>query len=98
MASIACAGISCVGGRGKRIFAGVPAAGVRNVIRLFAVAVGGALLAACAQSSVVTRNSGFVAPNRQASLGHHRTASFLTNRRIASTKKHTQFWPRKNER
>ena len=98
MASIACAGISCVGVRVNRIRADVPAAGARNVIRLFAVAVGGALLAACAQSSVVTRNSGFVAPNRQASLGHHRTASFLTNRRIASTKKHTPFAPRKNAR
>ena len=54
------------------------------------------MLAACAQSSVVTRNSGFVAPNRQASLGHHRTASFLTNRRIASAKKHTPFASNKN--
>jgi rare lipoprotein A len=96
MASIACAGISCVGVRVNRIRAVAPAACVRNVIRLFAVALGAALLAACAQSSVVTKNSEFVAPNRQASLGHHRTASFLTNRPIASTKKHTPFASRKN--
>jgi rare lipoprotein A len=96
MASIACAGISCVGVRTNRIRADAPAACVRNVVRLFAVALAAAFLAACAQSSVVTRNSEFVAPNRQASLGHHRTASFLTNRRIASTKKHTPFASRKN--
>src|ERR1700739_3100950 len=33
---------------------------VRNVIQLFPVVLGAALLAACAQSSVVSRNSGFV--------------------------------------
>ena len=48
---------------------------VRNVIRLFVVALAGALLAACAQSSSVTRNSEFVSPSRQASLQHNRTAS-----------------------
>jgi rare lipoprotein A len=69
----------------------VPAARVRNVIQLFAVVLGAASLAACAQSSVVTRNSEFVSPGRQASLQHNRTASFITSRRVASTKKHTPF-------
>jgi len=99
MSSIDCAGISCVGVKANRIRIGasqVPGAAVRNVIRLFAVALGGALLAACAQSSVVTKNSEFVAPSRQASLQQHRTASFVTNRRVASTKKHTPFAPPKN--
>jgi rare lipoprotein A len=64
---------------------------VRNVIRLFSVALGAALLAACAQSSTVTRNSEFVGPSQQASRQHNRTASFVTNRRVASAKKHTPF-------
>jgi rare lipoprotein A len=68
----------------------VPAARVRNVIQLFAVVLGAASLAACAQSSVV-RNSEFVSPSRQASLQHNRTASFVTNRHVASAKKHTPF-------
>jgi rare lipoprotein A len=54
---------------------------VRSVIQLFAVVLGAALLAACAQSSVVTKNSEYVGPSRQASLQHNRTASFVTNRR-----------------
>jgi rare lipoprotein A len=74
----------------------VSAARVRKIIRLFAVALGAALLAACAQSSVVTRNSGFVSPGRQASLERNRTTSFTTNRRVASVKKHTPFAPHKN--
>ncbi len=74
----------------------VSAAAVRNVTRLLAVALGGALLAACAQSSVVTKNSGFVGASRQASLQHDRTASFVTHRRVASTKKHTPFASHKN--
>jgi len=49
------------------------------------------LLAACAQSSVVTRNSGFVGRSQQASLPHNRTAAFVANRRVASAKKHTPF-------
>ena len=69
----------------------VAVARVGNVIQLFAVVLGAASLAACAQSSVVSRNSEFVSPGRQASLQHTRTASFITNRRVASAKKHTPF-------
>ena len=99
MSSIDCASTSCVDVKANRIHLGasrVSAAAVRNITRLFAVALGGALLAACAQSSVVTKNSQFVAPSRQASLQHHRTASFVTKRRVAVAKKHTPFAPRKN--
>jgi rare lipoprotein A len=93
MSSIDCAKSSYVAIKSNHILdaSSVPAAGVRNVIQLFAVVLGAASLAACAQSSVVTRNSEFVSPSRHASLQHNRTASFFTNRRVASTKKHTPF-------
>jgi rare lipoprotein A len=93
MSSIDCAKSSYVAIKLNYILdaSSVPAALVRNVIQLFAVVLGAASLAACAQSSVVTRNSEFVSPSRQASLQHNRTASFFTNRRVASTKKHTPF-------
>jgi rare lipoprotein A len=88
MPSISGAGVSCA-----EIEAGrhpdaalVSVAAVRNAVRLVAVALGGALLAACAQSSVVTKNSGFVAPSRQASLQHHRTPAFATHAPFASHK------------
>lgn len=69
----------------------VSGARVRNVVRRFAVGFGAALLAACAQSSVITRDSALVGPSRQASLQPHRTAAFVGNRRVASAKKHTPF-------
>jgi peptidoglycan lytic transglycosylase len=69
----------------------VSGAPVRNVIQLLAVVLGAALLAACAQTSVVTRNSKFVGPSQQASLQQNRTAPFVSNRRVASAKKHTPF-------
>src|SRR5258708_5953471 len=100
MSSIDCAGTSRVGVKAKRIRIGaslVSIAAVRNDIRLFAVALAGSLLAACAQSSAVTKNSEFVAGSREASVQHHRTASsVMTNRRVASAKKHTPFAPPKN--
>jgi rare lipoprotein A len=97
MSSISCAAISYVDIRASRIrLDASSAASVRNIIRLFTVALGGALLAACAQSSVVTRNSEFL-PSRQASLQHDRTASFVSNGRVASTKKHTPFASQNNE-
>ena len=96
MYSMRCASTSCVDTKAIRISVLlVSATVVRNVTRLFAVALAGALLAACAQSSVVTRNSEFTA-SRQASLQHNRTASFVTNRRVASVKKHTPFASHKN--
>ena len=68
----------------------VSAARARNIVRLLVVVLGAASLAACTQSTVV-QNSRFVSPSRQASLPHDRTASFVTNRRIASVRKHTPF-------
>jgi rare lipoprotein A len=62
-------------------------------IRLFAVALGAASLAACAQSSVVTKRSEFIAANRQASLDHGQNE---TDRRVAATKKNTPFAPHKD--
>jgi rare lipoprotein A len=70
--------------------------GVRNVIQLFAVALAAALLAACAQSSVVTERSELRVATRQASLEHNPKTSFEANRRVAVAKKHTPFAPDKN--
>jgi rare lipoprotein A len=70
----------------------VSAARGRNIIRLFAIALAAASLAACAQSSVVTKNSGYVSSSRQASPERNPIASlFTTNRRVASARKHTPF-------
>jgi rare lipoprotein A len=69
----------------------IAAARASNIIRLIAVALGAASLAACAQSSVVSRHSGFVGSSRQALVERNRTASFTTNRRVASVRRHTPF-------
>ena len=74
----------------------ISAARARNIIRLIAVALGAALLAACAQSSVVSKNSGFVSSSRQASLERNRTASLAPERHVVSAKKHTPFARRDN--
>jgi rare lipoprotein A len=98
MSSISCVRTSCVDVKANCIHRGVPlisAARVRNVIQLFAVTLVAASLAACAQSSVVTKNSGLFAPGRQASLEQNRR-SFVTNRRVAVTRKHTPFASHKN--
>jgi rare lipoprotein A len=93
MSSICCARTSYVAAKANHIpdASPVSAARARNIIRLFAVALGAASLAACAQSSVVSKNSGFVGSSRQASLERHPAASFTTSRRMASAKKHTPF-------
>ena len=67
---------------------------VWNAVQLFAVALGAASLAACAQSSVVANKSEFVSARRVASL--ERSTSFVTNRRVAVAKKHTPFASNKN--
>jgi rare lipoprotein A len=90
MSSISCARTSCIDLKADRIHLNAPsvsAAGVRSVIQLFAVALGAASLAACAQSSVVTQTSELLAARRQASPEHNRT----TARRVAVAKKHTPF-------
>ena len=97
MSSINCARASYVDIEANRIHLNAPlvsAAGVRNVIQLFAVALGAASLAACAQSSLVTKNSELRGASRQASLENK--PSFVTNRRVAVAKKHTPFASNRN--
>src|SRR6266481_7408433 len=92
MFSTSCARTSYVDTKANRIHLKAPsvsAAGVRSVIQLFAVALGAASLAACAQSSVVTEKSELLAARRQASPEHNRTTSFAT--RVVVAKKHTPF-------
>ncbi len=99
MSSINCARASYVGIEADRIHLKAPsvsAAGVRNVIQLFAVALAAASLAACAQSSVVSKISEPAVASRQASLEHNRKTLFVANRPVAVTKKHTPFAPDKN--
>jgi rare lipoprotein A len=98
MSSIACAGTSCVELEANHDPDACLASAdrVRKIIRLFAVALAAATLAACAQSQVVTKNSQFGVDARLASPAHDRTASFPTNRRVASAKRHTPFARPKN--
>src|ERR1700681_2789181 len=89
MSSISCARISCVDIEPNRIRPGAPlAVAVRNAIRRLAVVLGAACLAACAQSSVVTQRSELRAGS-QTSLEHNRKTAFVTEGRVAHTKKHT---------
>jgi rare lipoprotein A len=67
----------------------------RKIIRLLALALAAASLAACAQSSVVSQRSE-LHPARQASLQRVRTASSVTHRRVASVRKHTPFASHRN--
>ena len=91
MPSISCIRTSYVGIKaGIHLNApSVSAPGVRRVLQLFAVILGAASLAACAQSSLVTKNSELRGASRQASLENK--PSFVTNRRVAVAKKHTPF-------
>ena len=69
----------------------VPSA-VRRTSQALAVALTAAMLAACAQSSVVTNKSASLAASGQASPERNANASFVTNRSVAVvTKKHTPF-------
>lgn len=63
---------------------------IRNVFQSLVIVLGAASLAACAQSTAV-RNSEFAGLSRHASLNPDRTASFVTNRHVASTRRHTPF-------
>src|SRR5262249_51688576 len=87
--SISCASTLCVDVKANRL---VSAANVSTVVRLFAVALGAASLAACAQSSVATRKTESLAVNRPAPLErtHQRTSVALIKR------KHTPFASNKN--
>jgi rare lipoprotein A len=92
-----CTRSACVTGQAGRMTGAspAPAAGARRLVRLSAVALAAASLAACAQSSVVSRNSGFYGGSRQASLPHHRTttASVPTRRSVVFARKPAPFVP-----
>jgi rare lipoprotein A len=75
-------------------FVDISAAHARKIMRLTAVALAAASLAACAQSSVVSQRSE-VRASRQASVEHDRTPS-LVRTRVAVTRKHTPFASRKD--
>lgn len=62
---------------------------VRGITRLLALTLGAASLAACAQTSVVSRNSEYLA-SRQVSLDHDRKTASVPQR-VAVLKKHTPF-------
>ncbi len=95
MSSINCDRTSYIDIEASRILLDEPmvsSAGVRKAVRLFAVALTAATLAACAQSSLFTNKSASLAASRQASLEPNRQASLVTNRRVAVvTKKHAPF-------
>jgi rare lipoprotein A len=97
MSSIGCTGTSCVDvrtGRARFEAALVPAARAGKFLRLLAVTLAAASLAACAQSSVVTQKSEHRA-SRQASLDYDRMTPSVTTRRVA-VRKHTPFASHRN--
>jgi rare lipoprotein A len=98
MTSINCAGVSRVDI--ETSFIGLDAllvsAAVRRVVRLFVIILGAATLAACAQSSVVSKRSAFYAPSREASPDRVRTASIVRRESIVRkpvTVAHAPFVP-----
>jgi rare lipoprotein A len=98
MYSSGCTGTSYVDVRTGCTQLGAPlvsAARTGNVIRLLAVVLGAASLAACAQSSIVTQKSELRA-SRQASQDQDRTTSSMMKRRVAAVRKHTRVASRRD--
>jgi rare lipoprotein A len=98
MSSMGCTSTSCVdvrAGRTQLETRLIPAVRAGNVIRLLAVTLAAASLAACAQSSLVTQKSE-VRAVRQASLGHDQTTLPMMKRRVATLRRHTPFASRKD--
>ena len=85
-----CAGVGA--GRTRPNEPKVSFAGVREALQLSAVVLTAAMLAACAQSSVVTDKPASLATSRPASPEPNRKASLVTNRHVAhapfATNKH----------
>ena len=73
----------------------IPAARIGKSIRLLAVMLAAASLAACAQSSVVSQKSELRAV-RQASLGHDQATSSMMKRRVAAVRRQAPSAPRKD--
>ncbi len=84
---------SYAGGRRNKLFGLRPVVGVgvRNTMRPLVVVLGAALLAGCAQSSVVSNHSDFTGSPPEASLQRNRTAASAPIRHVAAAKKHTPF-------
>ena len=98
MSSIGCTSTSCVdvrAGRTQLEAPLIPAAHAGKFIRLFAVTLAAASLAACAQSSVVSEKSELRA-SRQSSLGHDQTTSSMMKRRVAAVRRHTPLASRRD--
>ena len=90
MSSIGCTSTSCVDVRACRTQLEaplIPPARAGKFIRLLAVSLAAASLAACAQSSVVTQKSELRA-SRQASVDHDRPTSSMMKRRVAAVRRH----------
>jgi rare lipoprotein A len=107
MPSINCACVSCVDFKASPTgsdASSVSSAVVSRVIKLLAVILGAASLAACAQSSVVSNRSASLTPSRQAPSHQapsrqvvserDRTASFVANKRVAAA--HAAYTPHDN--
>jgi rare lipoprotein A len=62
-------------------------AGIRQAFRLFAVAAMAAMLAACAQSSMVSQKPVALAASPRTSPAPERTATFVTHRHVAAVAK-----------
>jgi rare lipoprotein A len=95
MTSINCAGVSCVDLNVSDIALDRPlVSSALRVIRIFAIILGAATLAGCAQSSVVSKRSNLFATSRQAAPERARSALFVPNRRVAVA--HAAFTPHDN--
>jgi rare lipoprotein A len=97
MATIGCSGTSCVDVKTSLANLETPlvsAARVGKSIRLLAVGLGAATLAACVQTAGVTQKSELRA-SRQASVDYRTTTSMM-KKRVAAVRKHTRVASRKD--
>jgi rare lipoprotein A len=88
MSFISPVGSVCLKVGAGRILVNKPAllsTGLRNVVRLFAVVLTAATLAACAQSSLVTNKTALRASNRQTALMAVTKRHFITHTRVPGT-------------
>lgn len=69
----------------------VPAGNIPIIVRLSAVALAGAWLAGCVQTSQVAHNVPASAASRHASLAPYRVVSLPLRRRVAATHRHSPY-------
>lgn len=100
MSAIDRASAAYVGIRANTLHSCVPMADragrCRNVVRCGAVVLAAASLAACAQSSVVSRRSTFVAPSREARLEPHRSVLYAPHATALAPRPHRSVVAGKN--